>query len=279
LIAMMLRLRSADVITMLGGISASRGLDDIFYTFRPLCTALRDDVSRRLCGPAELRACTQRARAHYRYATGMIDKNGAAEPATASTGVAVEGGADLRLRKKKSQHCRKARARGLSSTMAARIFAVAIPSAVGFAYLERYVLSSVVPFLYTPAPLLGGAISRAVGVPLLLTCLACFWLTLHGFAVGSARAKYRELARKDDEKDVDARCEWRAPAPRAPASAARAWPVSRGPTNPRTHHHLPPAAHFPPAPLHRRPAEPVRGRRLQARARVQLRAAQPPAGF
>ena len=94
--------------------------------------------------------------------------------------------------------------------MAARIFAVAIPSAVGFAYLERYILPSYVPFLYAPTTLLGGVASRAVGVTFLVTCLACFWLTMHGFAVGSARAHYRELARKDDEKDVDARCEWRA---------------------------------------------------------------------
>jgi hypothetical protein len=105
--------------------------------------------------------------------------------------------------------------------MAARIFAVAIPSAVGFAYLERYILPSYVPFLYAPTTLLGGVASRAVGVTFLVTCLACFWLTMHGFAVGSARAHYRELARKDDEKDVDARCEWRARQPSAESAETK----------------------------------------------------------
>ena len=32
-----------------------------------------------------------------------------------------------------------------------------------------------------------------------------FWALMHGFAVGAARAKYAELARKDGEKDVDER--------------------------------------------------------------------------
>ena len=32
-----------------------------------------------------------------------------------------------------------------------------------------------------------------------------FWSLLHGFAVGQARTKYAELARKDGEKDVDER--------------------------------------------------------------------------
>ena len=89
--------------------------------------------------------------------------------------------------------------------MAAKIFGTAIPSALGFAYLEKAVLPSLLPSLFTPSSLLGGVVSKACGVPLLLTCGACFWLTLHGFSVGSARTKYMELARKDGEKDVDNR--------------------------------------------------------------------------
>ena len=89
--------------------------------------------------------------------------------------------------------------------MAAKIFGTAIPSALGFAYLEKAVLPSLLPSLFTFSSLLGGVVSKACGVPLLLTCGACFWLTLHGFSVGYARTKYMELARKDGEKDVDNR--------------------------------------------------------------------------
>ena len=89
--------------------------------------------------------------------------------------------------------------------MVSRLFGTAVPCAAVFAYLERFVLPALLPSLYAPSALLGGAVSRAVGVPLLVTLVACFWLTMHGFSVGSARAKYMELARKDGEKDVDAR--------------------------------------------------------------------------
>ena len=89
--------------------------------------------------------------------------------------------------------------------MAAKIFGTAIPAALGFAYLERAVLPGLIPLLFQKSSVLGGVLTRAVGVPLLLTTGACFWLTLHGFSVGSARSKYMELARKDGEKDVDAR--------------------------------------------------------------------------
>jgi len=93
--------------------------------------------------------------------------------------------------------------------MALRVFGVGIAASAGFIFLEATHGRAVLPFLYYSATqessLLGGAVPRAVGVPLLLTCLACFWLTLHGFTVGSLRTKYMELARKDGEKDVDAR--------------------------------------------------------------------------
>ena len=89
--------------------------------------------------------------------------------------------------------------------MAARVFGVAIPSALGFVYLECAVLPALLPWLFAASPLLGGAVPRAAGVPLLLLCAACLWLTMHGFSVGAARAEYRELARKDGEKDVDSR--------------------------------------------------------------------------
>ena len=81
--------------------------------------------------------------------------------------------------------------------MASRVFGVAIPCAIGFAYLEREVLPTAVPALFAASPLLGGLVTKALAVPLLLTALACFWLTMHGFSVGSARAKFMELARKD----------------------------------------------------------------------------------
>jgi len=89
--------------------------------------------------------------------------------------------------------------------MALRVFGVGIAASAGFIFLEATHGRAVLPFLYYTSSLLGGAVPRAVGVPLLLTCLACFWLTLHGFTVGSLRTKYMELARKDGEKDVDAR--------------------------------------------------------------------------
>jgi len=34
---------------------------------------------------------------------------------------------------------------------------------------------------------------------------ACFWLTIYGFSVGAARTKFMELAKKDGEKDCEAR--------------------------------------------------------------------------
>ena len=89
--------------------------------------------------------------------------------------------------------------------MAARVFGVAIPSALGFVYLESTVLPALIPWLFEASPLLSGAVPRAAGVPLLLLCAACLWLTMHGFSVGAARAVYMELARKDGEKDVDNR--------------------------------------------------------------------------
>jgi hypothetical protein len=89
--------------------------------------------------------------------------------------------------------------------MALRVFGVGIAASAGFIFLEATHGRAVMPFFYSASSLLGGAVPRAVGVPLLLTCLACFWLTLHGFTVGSLRTKYMELARKDGEKDVDAR--------------------------------------------------------------------------
>ena len=88
--------------------------------------------------------------------------------------------------------------------MASRVFGGGILASVGFVYLEL-TYARLLPFLLVKSALLGGVVSRAVGVPLLLTCAACFWLTIHGFSVGSARTKYMELARKDGEKDVDNR--------------------------------------------------------------------------
>lgn len=89
--------------------------------------------------------------------------------------------------------------------MASRIFGVAIPCALGFSYVERYILPGVAPWLFAPSSLLHGAVSRAVGVPLLVTCFSMFWLTMHGFSVGYARKKHMEAARKDGEKAVDTR--------------------------------------------------------------------------
>ena len=48
-------------------------------------------------------------------------------------------------------------------------------------------------------------LTRAVGVPMLVTSGALFWLTLYGFTVGAARTKFAALAKKDGEKDVDER--------------------------------------------------------------------------
>jgi len=66
------------------------------------------------------------------------------------------------------------------------------------------VLPSLIPGLFKPAAA-GGLLSAAVGAPLLVTTGACFWLTLYGFSVGVARAKYMALAKKDGEKDAEAR--------------------------------------------------------------------------
>ena len=89
--------------------------------------------------------------------------------------------------------------------MATRVFGVGILASAGFCYLETTYARALLPWLFAQSSLLGGVVPRAVGVPLLLTCAACFWLTIHGFSVGSARTKFMELARKDGEKDVDNR--------------------------------------------------------------------------
>ena len=89
--------------------------------------------------------------------------------------------------------------------MAAKLFGTAIPCTLAFSYVERYILPDMLPWLFTASPLLHGAVSRAMGIPALITCFSLFWLTVHGFSVGSARKTYMEKARKDGEKEVDTR--------------------------------------------------------------------------
>lgn len=87
--------------------------------------------------------------------------------------------------------------------MATKIFGTAIPSALGFVYIERIILPGLVPALFKPSTIMG--LSRAVGVPIIATTIAAFWLTIYGFSVGDARKKYMEKAKKDGEKDVETR--------------------------------------------------------------------------
>lgn len=47
--------------------------------------------------------------------------------------------------------------------------------------------------------------TRAAGLPALITAGAFFWVTTYGFYVGGERSKFIEKAKKDGEKDVEAR--------------------------------------------------------------------------
>jgi len=59
------------------------------------------------------------------------------------------------------------------------------------------------PALFAASSVAG--LTKAAGIPALVTVGSLLWYTLYGFSVGAARAKYIALAKKDGEKDVEAR--------------------------------------------------------------------------
>lgn len=63
----------------------------------------------------------------------------------------------------------------------------------------------------TPLAVLGeessfGGLPRGFGLVTVILTVTCLWMLIYGFmAVGDARSKYKELAKKDGEKDVEER--------------------------------------------------------------------------
>ena len=90
-----------------------------------------------------------------------------------------------------------------TSVMAAKIFGVAIPTAIGGILFERGVLTKLLPTLFEASTVAG--LPKAFGLTLGALTASGFWLTLYGFSVGAARNKYMELAKKDGEKDCEER--------------------------------------------------------------------------
>ena len=73
----------------------------------------------------------------------------------------------------------------------------------GASYFESNHLGTFLPSLYAPSPLAGQP--KAFSLVLFSIAAYNFWLLMYGFKVGSARKKWMEKAKKDGEKDVDAR--------------------------------------------------------------------------
>jgi glutathione S-transferase len=69
-------------------------------------------------------------------------------------------------------------------------------------YAETRFFTEAVPFLYEPSEVMP-ALPRAFGFLLFLLSAFGFWMLIFGFQVGQARKKYRALAEKADEKDLD----------------------------------------------------------------------------
>jgi uncharacterized membrane protein YecN with MAPEG domain len=69
-------------------------------------------------------------------------------------------------------------------------------------YTEAKFMTDAVPFLYERSEVMP-ALPRAFGILLFLLTAFGFWMLNFGFQVGRARAKYRALAEKAGEKDLD----------------------------------------------------------------------------
>ena len=68
--------------------------------------------------------------------------------------------------------------------------------------LENKVAREHLPMLYEPSPVFE-ALPRAFGILILVLTGFSMWLLTFGMKVGQARGKYKELAEKDGEKDLD----------------------------------------------------------------------------
>lgn len=74
---------------------------------------------------------------------------------------------------------------------------------LGASYFESNHLGTFLPSLYEPSPLAGQP--KAFSLVVFSIAAYNFWLLMYGMGVGSARKKWMEKAKKDGEKDVDAR--------------------------------------------------------------------------
>ena len=79
----------------------------------------------------------------------------------------------------------------------------AISSTILGITLEGSLFRRLFPALFEPSSV--GGLPKAIGVTLGALAVSGFWLTTYGFKVGFARSKYKELAKKDGENNVDER--------------------------------------------------------------------------
>ena len=87
--------------------------------------------------------------------------------------------------------------------MSAMILVKAGLVSFGASYFESNHLGSLLPSLYEPSSLAGQP--KAFSLVVFSIAAYNFWLFMHGMAVGGARKKWMEKAKKDGEKDVEAR--------------------------------------------------------------------------
>mmetsp|Transcript_1873 Transcript_1873/g.2523 ORF Transcript_1873/g.2523 Transcript_1873/m.2523 type:complete len:197 (-) Transcript_1873:181-771(-) len=86
----------------------------------------------------------------------------------------------------------------MASTMLLKSLGFVVASSVS----ENMFVKDFVPSLYQPSPVLSVA-PRAFGLVVMVLTGFSMWMLAFGMEVGKARGKYKELAEKDGEKDLE----------------------------------------------------------------------------
>eukprot|EP00613_Pedinella_sp_CCMP2098_P004384 CAMPEP_0171620664 /NCGR_PEP_ID=MMETSP0990-20121206/16128_1 /TAXON_ID=483369 /ORGANISM="non described non described, Strain CCMP2098" /LENGTH=177 /DNA_ID=CAMNT_0012186005 /DNA_START=213 /DNA_END=743 /DNA_ORIENTATION=+ len=86
----------------------------------------------------------------------------------------------------------------------ALIFGTALAVSIGGPFVEKNRQEMLPAFLFEQSTTLP-AVTKGFGVVVVLLFIYSFWFTMLGFSVGGMRSKYRELAKKDGEKDCEDR--------------------------------------------------------------------------
>ena len=82
-------------------------------------------------------------------------------------------------------------------------FLKSLAFAAGGTYVEKKYLPSLIPAFFEKSPITG--MSHGFGLCIGSLLLYNSWLFFYGMSIGGKRSKFMERARKDGEKDVDAR--------------------------------------------------------------------------